>query len=237
MRWEDWQDTYRDIVTRLGLNSDDDRRASKLLASLLSDVDSSKLLERLKQTIVGKTVVICGAGPSLKRHMLELRENPEYSDAIYVAVDGAASAFVELNHRCDIVVTDLDGDIDHIRQLIHQGAIGIIHAHGDNMDTVANIVPKLGSILGSTQVEPRGNVFLWGGFTDGDRACFIVMDYSPSLVVLAGMDFGDMVGRWSKPDQDHDFPASERKRVKLEIAKQLITELKEKGTTQFVILN
>jgi len=100
-----------------------------------------------------------------------------------------------------------------------------VHAHGDNMDSVKSIVPKLGNILGSTQVEPTDRAFLWGGFTDGDRACHVVCEYSPQKIILAGMDFGVKVGKWSKPGHDSHFLADSRKRIKLEIAEELISSL------------
>jgi hypothetical protein len=89
------------------------------------------------------------------------------------------------------------------------------------------MVPELGPVLGSTQVEPTDRAFLWGGFTDGDRACYLVITYSPREVILAGMDFGRTVGKWSKPMKDTHFPAPQRKIVKLEIAHELISALFE----------
>lgn len=237
MKWDDWQGFYWNIVERLNLSPDDDRAATKLLSSLLTNVDTASLLTKLDAIIRENIVVVCGAGPSLERHLNEIQEYAEYDNAVFVAVDGASTAFVHAAHHCEIVVTDLDGDINHIRALIDQGALGIVHAHGDNMDVVEPVVPMLGPVLGSTQVEPKGNIHLWGGFTDGDRACFIVTHYGPERVILAGMDFGTIVGRWSKSSHDSDFLASERKRVKLEIAQEMIALLRERGEPEFIIWN
>jgi uncharacterized Rossmann fold enzyme len=132
---------------------------------------------------------------------------------------------LELGLHCDIVVTDLDGDVDHLIEAENNGSLLIVHAHGDNMEQVDSVVPRLGVILGSTQVEPTDRAFLWGGFTDGDRACHVVCDYSPERVILAGMDFGATVGKWSKPGHESHFLAGERKRIKLEIAEELISSL------------
>jgi uncharacterized Rossmann fold enzyme len=122
----------------------------------------------------------------------------------------------------------LDGDLNHIKQAIENGALCIVHGHGDNIDKILDMVPNLGHVLGSTQIEPTERVFLWGGFTDGDRACYVVTAYSPRAVILAGMDFGRVAGKWSKPSHDSHYPASQRKRVKLEIAHELITTLFER---------
>ena len=124
------------------------------------------------------------------------------------------------------IVTDLDGNIKDILDLCKQGAIPVIHAHGDNIKKIEKFVPKFDYFLGSTQVNPTERVFLWGGFTDGDRACFLAAHYNPKQIIMVGMDFGNMVGRWSKPGHSSSYLASERKKIKLEIANELITYLK-----------
>ncbi|MGY5875100.1 MAG: 6-hydroxymethylpterin diphosphokinase MptE-like protein, partial [Candidatus Thorarchaeota archaeon] len=147
-----------------------------------------------------------------------------------------ATALLEVGLRCDIIVTDLDGDIDDIRTQQEQGALVIVHAHGDNIDSLRAIVPTLQPILASTQVEPTERAFLWGGFTDGDRACHIISHYNPESVVLAGMDFGKVVGRWSKPERDEDFPADERKQIKLSIAEELVHTPLVQSNIEFTVL-
>ena len=107
--------------------------------------------------------------------------------------------------------------------------------HTMNNTHFANIIgqpsakKKLGFFLDNhlQRNVPMKNVFLWGGFTDGDRACYVVTAYSPREIILAGMDFGDVVGKWSKPSHESHFPAPQRKRVKLAIAHELITTLFE----------
>ena len=118
--------------------------------------------------------------------------------------------------------------------LSNQGALPIVHAHGDNIDKIEKFVPKLDCLLGSTQVKPTKNVFLWGGFTDGDRACFIASHYHPKRIILTGMDFGNIVGHWSKPNRLEDFPASKRKSIKLEIAKELISYLRANSNIEYL---
>lgn len=225
MKWDDWRPKYLDIVQRLDIDSSADRQATKLLTSLLRAVEPELLLKRLSDSIFGKHVIVCGAGPSLKQHMKSLMNSEDLSEAAIVVADGAVSVMLELGLHCDVVVTDLDGDIDHLREMKSKGALLIVHAHGDNMERVELIVPLLGEVLGSTQVEPTDRAFLWGGFTDGDRACHIVCEYSPQRVTLAGMDFGTTVGRWSKPGHEYHYPADKRKRMKLKLAEELIADL------------
>ena len=222
MDWKDWQPIYQDIVQRLGIDPVTDYRATDLVTELLENSDPEPLLRTLRYLIEGRIVVVCGAGPSIGHHVRYLYESSYRETAVFVAADGAATALLEAGLRCDVIVTDLDGDITVIKTLQEQGALVIIHAHGDNIDLVRAIVPTLQPVLASTQVEPTERAFLWGGFTDGDRACHIVSHYNPKSVVLAGMDFGNIVGRWSKPGRDDNFPADERKQIKLSIAEELV---------------
>ncbi|MFW9834359.1 MAG: 6-hydroxymethylpterin diphosphokinase MptE-like protein [Candidatus Thorarchaeota archaeon] len=225
MRWDEWQPIYLDIVERLGLDSAADRRATNLLTSLLEPIDPDPLLTKLSDLISEKQVVVCGAGPSLKQQLKPFSEKVKHTEFVFAVADGATSVMLELGLPCDVIVTDLDGTLDHLIEARNNGALFIVHAHGDNIDRVKSIVPRLSPVLGSTQVEPTSRAFLWGGFTDGDRACHVVSDYSPKKIILAGMDFGLTVGRWSKPGHDDHYLADERKRIKLEIAEELIARL------------
>ncbi len=71
--------------------------------------------------------------------------------------------------KADMIVSDLDGPLDKI--IKYKDAIKVIHAHGDNIDKIIDVVPRLkGPILGTTQSIPVRNIRNIGGFTDGDRA-------------------------------------------------------------------
>ncbi len=236
MRWLDWEPVYLDIVNRLNLDPAMDQEATRLLTEMLMKIEPRPLLCQLQRIIQGKTIVICGAGPSLETHLQSVMSTRDGSSFVYVAADGAVSALLNLGCECSIITTDLDGNLDDIEEATECGAVTIVHAHGDNMDKVREVVPKLGAVLGSTQVEPTERAFLWGGFTDGDRACHVVADYSPDRIILAGMDFGVLVGKWSKPMHEDHFPASERKRVKLNIAQHLISSVMERTDIPFTVL-
>lgn len=234
--WTDWEPHYRVIVDELDLDSDADAKATSLLDSMLDDQDTGPLLKKLEASIADRNVVICGAGPSLVRHLQELENSESSSEFAYVAADGAVSALLEMGKKCDVIVTDLDGRSEDLEEAVKQGAIPIVHAHSDNIDVVRRMVPILKPVLGSTQVKPTRNVFLWGGFTDGDRACYVVAAYNPKRVMLAGMDFGDIVGSWSKPNHQENFQADTRKHMKLKIAQRLIAELVRKSDLDFTLM-
>jgi len=236
MRWAEWQPIYLDIVDKLKLNPSLDREATKLLTELLKEVEPNPLLLNLEKRVKGKTVVICGAGPSLETHLQSPIIGKDLKP-VYVAADGAVSALLNLDYECSVLATDLDGNLDDIKEATKGGSLTIVHAHGDNIEKVRELVPSLGAVLGSTQVEPTDRAFLWGGFTDGDRACHLVASYSPRRIILAGMDFGNTVGKWSKPRHENHYPADERKRVKLDIAKSLISSLIERTDIPFTMLS
>lgn len=225
MKWSEWQPFYDEIVEKLDIDPTQDYKATEILNQLLTDIDPAPLISKLKSTIRNRDVVVFGSGPSLEKHIMEITSNPILSDAVFVAADGATSALVESGLRCDFIITDLDGDMEDIQSAMTDGALVVVHAHGDNIPLVTKYVPQMGSVLGSTQVEPLSNVFLWGGFTDGDRACYLVSHYSPTRIILAGMDFGETVGRWSKPGHKSSFSASPRKLIKLDIAQNLLSRL------------
>ncbi|MFW9792719.1 MAG: 6-hydroxymethylpterin diphosphokinase MptE-like protein [Candidatus Thorarchaeota archaeon] len=236
MEWTNWKTTYFNIVQRLELDVVRDREATKLLTAMLENVDPGPLLEQLRETITGRTVIICGAGPSLDRHLKDLKAHRNLSKAVIFAADGAVSVVLENDIKCDVVATDLDGNLEHLKEVSERGAILIVHSHGDNMATVKSVVPELERVLGSTQVEPTHRVFLWGGFTDGDRACHIASEYSPRKIILAGMDFGNLVGKWSKPGHETHYVADKRKRMKLEIAEELIYRLLKRTGIEYEFL-
>jgi uncharacterized Rossmann fold enzyme len=236
MDWAEWKPSYDDIVNRLNLDSHADRQATEVLSHLLENKDPQPILRRIEKLIEDRSVIVCGAGPSLDRHLREVIPQATLKESTCVASDGAASALLELGLRCDILVTDLDGDLQSIHEIVRSGAIPVVHAHGDNIELVREIVPTFETVVGSTQVEPTERAFLWGGFTDGDRACYLVMQYRPSKVTLAGMDFGDIVGRWSKPGYEASYPADSIKREKLAIAGELIDRLMSESNVEFTLL-
>jgi len=126
MDWIDWQPIYQDIVNRLSLDSIMDTRATHLLTELLKDVNPDPLLQLLDLRIRNRKVVVCGAGPSLEQHIQTLKERSDYQNLVFVAADGAVSLLIEQNCACDVIVTDLDGDYNHISQATQDGALTIV---------------------------------------------------------------------------------------------------------------
>lgn len=222
MEFGEWNIYYKEILNDFGFSREDDERCAQLLDEILSE-EACLTLEDLSK-IVGFSdkFIVFGAGPSLKDHIKELKESRDLKDYVLVAADGATTALIEERIAPDIVVTDLDGNLDDILLANLKGANIVVHAHGDNSDKIVQITPYFTNVLGTTQAQPLSNVYNFGGFTDGDRAIFLAVALGASEIILAGMDFGEIVTKYSRPNlPDITGPADEIKRKKLQYAEKL----------------
>lgn len=222
----DWSKKYQDIVGVLGISPQSDAEATGVLDGLIPKYDFS-LLEAL---IKNKNVLVFGCGPSLKKDVCGVRKQKLNLCCTVVAVDGAVRALLEEGITPDINVTDLDGDVKSIIKANGLGCVTVVHAHGDNIPLLREVVPKLaGVVLGTTQTAPTKKIKNFGGFTDGDRAVYLVEHFKPKSVVLFGMDFGVEVGEYSGR---YDMKV---KLKKLGIGKKLLEELS--GNSNTLMLN
>jgi len=226
MQYKEWAATswYEKIVQRLSLDTKMDEKSAILLTKMLGD--SSKRFTALKKIVQGKPVLLFGAGPSLAQDRLILKSLPSPNCPVIFAADGATTAVLEQQVIPHLIVSDLDGRIEHIIEAHAQGAYVAVHAHGDNIPALKTIVPQLypARIIGTVQVPPAEGMFNCGGFTDGDRAVFLADSLGASTIILAGFDLGDRVGRYSARKFTRDQEASSWKREKLAIAKELLEE-------------
>ncbi|NJD99722.1 DUF115 domain-containing protein [Thermococcus sp. LS1] len=229
MEWSEWEPFYLRIIREMGYSIEKDREAAQILRALLLEGDEYILKEELG-AIIDKKVYIFGAGPSLEEALKEF----DFSDGTLIAADGATSALLEFGLVPDIVVTDLDGRISDLKIANDRGAFMVIHAHGDNIDKMSVYVPIFKRILGTCQTEPLDIVYNFGGFTDGDRAAFLAEALGAEEVVLVGFDFGETVGRWSKPDLKEHSPVWESKRKKFTFAKELLDWLAKNGKAKII---
>lgn len=217
-----WERYYKEILDDFGFSRSDDENSAKVLDEILSE-EGCLTLDDLAQ-IVGFSdkYIVFGAGPSLKEHILQLKENYDLKDYVLISADGATTALIEERLSPDIVATDLDGNLDDILLANIRGANIVVHAHGDNLDQVVKFTPFFNNVLGTTQAQPVGNVYNFGGFTDGDRAIFLAVALGASEITLVGMDFGDVVTKYSRPNLPTDLAdADDFKRKKLMYAERL----------------
>ena len=214
MRWELWGPWYERIAERLKLDKAADETVARTLNGLLPESD----IGGLENLIKGRECIVFGAGPSLDVDLPKL-ERAGFLDKVLITADGATTAVLDYRNP-DIVVTDLDGAVEHQLEAWRRGSWLVVHAHADNVTRVRDFLPKVHErVLGTTQVEPLGSLYNFGGFTDGDRAAFMAHELGASKIYLAGMDLGPRVGRHSG---DKDL---ERKLIKLDICKELLSWL------------
>jgi len=229
MDWEQWKPFYLRIVREMGYSIERDREASQVLRALLLESDEYILKEELS-TVIGEKAYVFGAGPSLEKALKELN----FSDGTLIAADGATSALLRHAMVPDVVVTDLDGRVHDLKIANDKGSFMVVHAHGDNINKLTAYVPFFSRILGTCQTEPLDIVYNFGGFTDGDRAVFLAEALGAGEIILVGFDFGDVVGKWSKPFLGDHSPVWESKRKKFAFARELLSWLKKNGRARLV---
>jgi hypothetical protein len=218
MNFDVWFSWYKEILDAFNFNRKMDEKSAEILSKLLEDKKSLSF----QDLSIKKNVIVFGAGPSLKRNIRALK-NLNLEKFTLICADGATTALLEEDIIPDIVVTDLDGKIEDIIQANNEGSLLVVHAHGNNIDKIEKYVPLLKNTVGTTQSVPLKNVHDFGGFTDGDRCLFLAVAGGAELVVLAGMDFGKIVTRYSRPNiPDAEGRADNIKELKLEYAKKLV---------------
>ena len=88
-------------------------------------------------------------------------------------------------------------------------------------------------------MEPLENVINPGGFTDGDRILYFIHKLlNPSQTIfLIGMDFKNIVGKYSKLDIKSDQEGTLIKKKKLRYAVELLEWIKTKIVNEFFFIN
>jgi len=213
----EWYSWYDEILADFGFDRSADEESAILLQNLIGDQGLN-----LNDIPIMENVIVFGAGPSLKQNVLEFSRS-SIKNLTVICADGAVTALLEENIIPDVIVTDLDGDIKDLIKSNHLGSIMVVHAHGNNMKTLKKYVPLLDNILGTTQSTPIQNIYNFGGFTDGDRCLFLAEELGAKNIILAGMDFGKIVTKYSRPDIEGELGnADSIKEKKLQYAKKLV---------------
>jgi 2-amino-4-hydroxy-6-hydroxymethyldihydropteridine diphosphokinase len=225
VKFVDWFPYYQGIRAEFGYNSEQDQEAARILSDMIKKkaLDPKVLLKKIKD----KNILVIGAGPSLddEKSLKYIKKNKKF---VKIAADGAVQFLIENKIKPDIVVTDLDGNPAFLQRAEKNGAIMVVHAHGDNTKMLKKLVPKFKKLVGSTQVMPVENVHNFGGFTDGDRGVFLAEEFGAKKIVLIGMDFGNSVGKYSKK-KVRDV---ELKKQKMVAGKRLLEMLAKQSRSQ-----
>jgi len=225
VKFADWFPYYQGIRAEFGYSSEKDQEAASILSSMIQKkaLDTKTLEKKIK----GKNVIVVGAGPSLEdgKSLKFIKKNRNF---VKIAADGAVQFLIENKVKPDIVVTDLDGNPAALQKAEREGALMVVHAHGDNTTMLKRLVPKFKKIVGSTQVMPIENVFNFGGFTDGDRGVFLAEEFGAKKIILVGMDFGDSIGKYSKKK----VKDAALKKQKMEAGRRLLEMLAKQSRSQ-----
>lgn len=214
MDFTQWDLLYKQIIRDMGFDPAEDERAASILSQLLYKHKHTTDPAVLSKLIEGKRVLVCGNAPALAT---ELKKSDTSNYDVIIAADGATEVLLQQNIQPTIIATDLDADnIEAEIQASKKGTIVLAHAHGDNIEVITGIVPKLENVIGTTQTKPLHNVYNFAGFTDGDRCVFLAAHFNAASIMLIGFDF-------------EDSSVSEIKKKKLKWAKKLLLIL-EKST-------
>ena len=206
MRNEDWEPVYSEILKDMGYDRASDESSAKVLKALMLNAD----LITEDEVDIGDTVSIFGAADTLIGDI-----GKRAPEGTLISAGSATSAVMSAGLRPDIVVTDLDGDVDKQIEASRNGAVTLIHAHGDNTDLIMRYAKEFtGKVILTTQSRPDLVLCNFGGFTDGDRAVCFARHMGAKKIILYGFDFDNPS---SKDGSDPDI-----KRRKLQWAKRII---------------
>jgi len=225
MDYKDWESIYTKIVKDFHFSVKNDEKAADVLNTLLKQKIPLSL-DELRDSIIGKEIIIFGAGPSLENSIIAHKKM--FVNKLKIAADGATTALLKYDIHPDIIVTDLDGKVADQLKANSDGSIVVMHTHGDNIDKIKRYVPRFkGKIVGTTQInpEPYGNIHNFGGFTDGDRAVYLADHFHAKKIYLIGFDFNNEIGTYSfAENKDKTL-----KLKKLKWCKNLINMLNKKN--------
>ncbi|MFX1338170.1 MAG: 6-hydroxymethylpterin diphosphokinase MptE-like protein [Promethearchaeota archaeon] len=243
----EFKNWYFEILKDFGFNYEKDCEARNFLSEILDLKGDNWNLERLLRIISEKfqdkeIILIYGCGPSLEETVdMLIKEFGEnfFKKCINLAADGASILLRERGIHLEAIFSDLDGIT---KNEFNYAEFLIIHAHGDNLEMInsfkENIV-NFPNIIGTTQVEPIDNVINPGGFTDGDRILFFIRTLLKphNKLYLIGMDFNDIIGKYSKPSLIEHYLGPPTKIKKLNYAVKLIEWLTERISNNLFFLN
>src|SRR5256886_6211759 len=165
MEFDAWEPFYEEILKDFVFSREKDEAVAVELDKLLG---GNRIPESsLRQIIRGKEVTVAGNGPNVAQEIGEAR-------GVLITADEATSVALEKGLLPAILVTDLDGTVSDQVKANVEGAIAVIHGHGDNGPAVRQWAPRFsGATMATTQSRPFGGLRNFGGFTGGDWAGFL----------------------------------------------------------------
>lgn len=245
--YDDFKKFYVEILDDFKFNYTADVEARNFLHKVFLKKskrwDLENVLNSLNNLIQSRAIILVyGCGPSLEetiQYILNIKGYQVFHNFINICADGASRLLREKQIPVEAIFTDLDGITE---KEFYYSKFVIVHAHGDNLDKLHNFekhIIKFKNIIGTTQVEPFGDILNHGGFTDGDRILFFLKSLlSPDHeIYLLGMDFDDIIGKYSKVGRKVDYKASKIKKKKLAYAKMLLQWIQNKIKSKIYYVN
>ncbi|MEM1578190.1 MAG: 6-hydroxymethylpterin diphosphokinase MptE-like protein [Archaeoglobaceae archaeon] len=188
MELGDWLRIYEQILFDFGFSKQKDEEAAKLIYEL----GKEKILDcSVLECIKGKEVAVVGGA----------YKNEEIKEDFVIT---AGKAVEKVSFKPQVHVTDMEESLERLLELEKTGCILVLHAHGDNIPRIREVIPKLRNFVATTQSVPFDRVYNFGGFTDGDRAAIIAKKFGAKKISLYGFDFnkGDKMKlkklKWAK---------------------------------------
>ncbi|MFX1311691.1 MAG: 6-hydroxymethylpterin diphosphokinase MptE-like protein [Promethearchaeota archaeon] len=245
--YNEFREWYNKISCDFGFNYQKDSESRDYLSNLLQkkvNIYNLELILNNLQTLIRSksNIIIYGCGPSLESTVdILLKEIGKkiFRKCLNITADGAATLLRERGIPIHSIFSDLDGITF---KEFNSTDFMIIHAHGDNLDKLElfkSEILKFKNIIGTTQVEPSKSIINPGGFTDGDRILYFLRPLLSPMqdLFLIGMDFKNVVGKYSKLHFDTDQEASPIKQKKLQYAVELIKWIKNKIPNNMYFVN
>ena len=243
----EFKEWYHRIIDDFKFDCKKDYRARDYLTSILDSKDSERSLEEVifsfKKSLQEKSqILIFGCGPSLEKtveYIIKKRGMEIFKNSFNIAADGAAVFLKKKSIPVTAIFTDLDGITKN--EFTYPEFL-IIHAHGDNIEKIRyfkSCIVQLNNVIGTTQVESNDTVISPGGFTDGDRIFFFLHTILTPInkLFLIGMDFNNVIGKYSKLHINKNQEGSETKKKKLRYAVELIKWIKKKIKNDISFVN
>lgn len=181
MDYEDWEPFYLQIIEDFGFSREADEAVAAELDRLLDGTRASA--DELGSLFRGQVVTVAGNGPSLGSDL-------KGAEGVLVTADEATTVALEQGRHPAVLVTDLDGRVEDQLRANAEGAIAVVHGHGDNGPAVQTWASRFtGTTVATTQSRPSGGLVNFGGFTDGDRAVYLADHFGAKEIRLVGWDF------------------------------------------------
>ncbi len=230
--YREFKDWYFKIIEDFKFNHKKDYKARNYLSQILEKKGKNWDLElnlvTFKNLLKTKNIIlIYGCGPSLevtvKILLKELRPK-FFANCINLAADGASILLKNKGLHINGIFTDLDGIT---KEEFFYSEFLFIHAHGDNIEKLKSFKDEIlifKNVIGTTQVEPSKNLINPGGFTDGDRILYFLRTLlePKHQIFLIGMDFQNIIGKYSKLNINENQEGNAIKIKKLKFAIELI---------------